>query len=137
MGGCKLAKEHNQLLSTPWISRVSLSGDNAMADTQANLGKALIWGGLTAFLYWGLFHFADRFQQLAHTTLDACVVQEAGQTSYYNEATAELCTAKGGEFIKGSWWYVFAPIALAFALSYTHGLFTGLFWEVVGLRAKK
>jgi hypothetical protein len=32
---------------------------------------------------------------------------------------------------------VFGPIALAFALSYTHGIFTGLFWDVVGLKAKK
>ena len=30
-----------------------------------------------------------------------------------------------------------AAIALAFALSYTHGLFTGLFWDLVGLKAKK
>jgi hypothetical protein len=72
-----------------------------MATSQANLGKALMWGGM-----------------------------------YYNDATAELCAAQGGTFIEGTWWYVFAPIALAFALSYTHGTFTSLFWDVVGLKAK-
>jgi hypothetical protein len=48
-----------------------------------------------------------------------------------------MCAAKGGHFVHGTWWFVFIPIALAFALSYTHGIFTGLFWDVVGLKAKK
>lgn len=55
----------------------------------------------------------------------------------YNKATPELCAAANGSFVEGTWWYVFAPIALAFALSYTRGLFTGLFWNVIGLKAKK
>ena len=108
-----------------------------MATSQASLGKALIWGGITASLYWGLFHFAGDFIRLAHTTLDACAIQEGLKTEYYEKASTELCAAKGGTFIEGTWWYVFAPIALAFALSYTHGIFTGLFWDVVGLKAKK
>lgn len=108
-----------------------------MASSQASLGKTLLWGGVTAALYWFLFQYADEFLRLAHTTLDACAVQEGTKTVYYNKATAELCTAQGGDFIEGSWWFVFAPIAMAFALSYTHGLFTGLFWDVVGLKAKK
>jgi len=107
-----------------------------MATSQANLGKALMWGGITALLYWGLFHFSHDFVRLAHVTLDACAVQEGVKTMYYNDATAELCSAQGGTFIEGTWWYVFAPIALAFALSYTHGTFTSLFWDVVGLKAK-
>ena len=65
--------------------------------------------------------------------LDACVVG----TDYYNKATPELCAAQNGTFIDGVWWYVFAPIALAFALSYTHGNFTGVFWDLFGLKAKK
>lgn len=104
-----------------------------MIKDKSKLGPALLWGGLTVALYWLLFHYSGGFEVLAHTTLDACVVG----TDYYNKATAELCTAEGGTFIEGKWWYVFAPIALAFALSYTHGLFTGLFWDVVGLKAKK
>lgn len=108
-----------------------------MATSQASLGKTLIWGGITALLYWVLFHYADEFLRLAHTTLDACVLQENMNTVYFNKATPEMCAAKGGSFIDGTWWYVFAPIAMAFALSFTHGLFTGLFWDVVGLKAKK
>jgi hypothetical protein len=108
-----------------------------MASSQASLSKTLFWGGLTAVLYWVLFNYAEDFLRLAHTTLDACAIQEGGTLNYYNKATAELCSAKGGTFINGTWWFVFAPIALAFALSYTHGIFTGLFWDVVGLKAKK
>lgn len=108
-----------------------------MASSQASLGKTLLWGGLTAVLYGALFFFADDFLRLAHTTQDACVVQEGMRTVYFNKASAELCAAKGGALIEGTWWFVFAPIAMAFALSYTHGLFTGLFWDVIGLKAKK
>jgi hypothetical protein len=106
-----------------------------MADSQANMGKTLFWGGITATLYWGLFHFAGDFQTLAHTTIDACAIQEVGKVSYLNKATPELCSAQGGEFIKGNWTHVLAPICLAFALSYTHGNFTSLFWDMVGLKA--
>lgn len=108
-----------------------------MAASQANLGKALLWGVITAGLYWFLFQYSEVFEQLAHTTLDACVVQQGAETVYYNKVTPELCAADNGSFIAGKWWYVFAPIGLAFALSYTHGLFTGLFWDVIGLKAKK
>lgn len=108
-----------------------------MAASQASLGKALLWGVITAGLYGFLFQYSEVFEHLAHTTLDACAVQNGAETVYYNKATAELCTAESGTFIEGKWWYVFAPIALAFALSYTHGLFTGLFWDVIGLKAKK
>ena len=108
-----------------------------MAISQASLGKALVWGGVTAVLYWFLFKYAGDFLRLAHTTIDACTVQQGMETVYYNKATAELCGVQGGTFIEGTWWYVFAPIAMAFALSYTHGIFTGQFWDVVGLKAKK
>jgi hypothetical protein len=108
-----------------------------MAASQTTLGKALVWGAITAGLYWFLFQYSGGFEKLAHTTLDACLVQEGAGTTYYNKATAELCAAENGAFIEGTWWYVFAPIALAFALSYTHGIFTGLFWDVIGLKAKK
>jgi len=108
-----------------------------MAINRAPLGKAMLWGVITAGLYWFLFQYADAFQRLAHTTLDACAIQQGSETVYYNKATAELCAAENGSFIEGNWLFVFAPIALAFALSYTHGLFSGLFWDVVGLKAKK
>ena len=108
-----------------------------MASSQASLGRTLFWGVVTALLYWVLFHYAEDFLRLAHTTLDACAVQDGMNIAYFNKATPELCQAKGGTFIHGTWWFVFAPIALALALSYTHGIFTGLFWDVVGLKAKK
>ncbi|MFN6961420.1 MAG: hypothetical protein ACK4N6_04190 [Rhodocyclaceae bacterium] len=31
-------------------------------------------------------------------------------------------------------WLVLVPIAIAFAISFTHGAFTGLFWEAMGLK---
>ncbi len=109
-----------------------------MPASHASLGKTLFWGGITAALYVFLFHYADDFLHLAHTTLDACVVVQDGmKTNYFSHATPELCTARGGSFIPGTWWFVLAPIAMAFALSYAHGIFTGLFWDVVGLNAKK
>ena len=107
-----------------------------MASSSASLGKTILWGGLTAVLYWVLFEYADEFTRLARTTLHACAVQETGQTVYYNKASAELCAAKGGTFIAGTWWFVFAPILMAFAVSYAHGIFTSRFWDVVGLKAK-
>jgi hypothetical protein len=108
-----------------------------MSVHQSNLGKALIWGVLTAGLYGFLFKYADIFKELAHTTIDACVIQETAGNAYYSKSTPERCAAENGTYVKGTWWFVFAPIALALALSYTHGIFTGLFWDVVGLRAKK
>ncbi|MFN4148598.1 MAG: hypothetical protein ACK4E4_03510 [Rhodocyclaceae bacterium] len=32
-------------------------------------------------------------------------------------------------------WLVLVPIAIAFAISFAHGAFTGLFWEAMGLKA--
>lgn len=108
-----------------------------MAVNLATLGKALVWGVLTVGLYLFLFVYADTFEHLAHTTLDTCLVQHGGGAMYFHKTTPDLCAAQNGSFIEGTWWLVFAPIALAFALSYTHGLFTGLFWDVIGLKAKK
>ena len=108
-----------------------------MASSQASLGKTLLWGGIAATLYGFLFYFADDFLRLAHTTQDACMVQSGTNINYFNEATPELCAEQGGTLIQGTWWYVLAPIAMAFALSYTHGIFTGLFWDLLGLKACK
>lgn len=108
-----------------------------MATEQAGLNKTLFWGAVSAALYWFLFQYANEFQQLAHTTLDACAVQADAGTIYYNKATPELCAEQGGVFIPGNWLKVFAPIAMAFVLSYAHGNFTGMFWDALGLKAKK
>lgn len=104
-----------------------------MSQEKIKLSKTLLWGLVTAALYWLLFHYAGEVLRLAHTTLDACAV---GGT-YFNKATPELCQAQQGTFIEGQWWYVLIPIAMAFAVSYAHGNFTSLFWDVLGLKAKK
>lgn len=108
-----------------------------MAVSKATLGKTLFWGALSAALYGFLFYFADEFVRLAQTTQNVCVVQTGTHMDYYSKATQELCAAKGGRFVEGTWWYVFAPILMAFAISFVHGNFTGLFWDLVGLKAKK
>lgn len=37
---------------------------------------------------------------------------------------------------RGRGWFV-VPVAIAFVFSIVHGAFTGLFWDVLGVRAKK
>ncbi|PIQ12750.1 MAG: hypothetical protein CO125_02190 [Hydrogenophilales bacterium CG_4_9_14_3_um_filter_59_35] len=108
-----------------------------MTRSRAGLGKTLFWGGISALFYFGLFYYAEEFLHLAHTTQDACAVTEGMDTLYYNKTTPDLCVAKGGSFIKGTWWFVFAPIAVAFTLSFVHGVATGLFWDRLGMKAKK
>jgi len=108
-----------------------------MTSSQAGLVKTLIWGGIATSLFGFLFQYADEFVRLAQITGDSCMVQKDMKTVYYSNATPELCAAKGGTFTEGSWWFVLAPIAMAFALSYTHGLFTGLFWDTLGLKPRK
>lgn len=108
-----------------------------MAASHTTWVKALGWGILTAGLYGFLFLYSETFERLAHTTLDTCLLHNNADTDYHHKVSHEQCAAEGGSFVEGTWWYVLAPIALAFALSYTHGIFTGLFWDVVGLKAKK
>lgn len=108
-----------------------------MSSSRASLGKTLSWGGMSALLYFALFTNAEDFLRLAHTTQDTCAVTEGLKSFYYNKATPELCAAKGGSFVKGTWWFVFAPVAVAFTLSFVHGVATGLFWDRLGLKAKK
>lgn len=37
---------------------------------------------------------------------------------------------------RGHWWFL-VPVAIAFLFSFVHGAFTGLFWDVLGIKAKK
>lgn len=37
---------------------------------------------------------------------------------------------------RGQWWFL-VPVAIAFLFSFVHGTFTGLFWDVLGIKAKK
>jgi hypothetical protein len=37
---------------------------------------------------------------------------------------------------QGKWTFI-VPIAIAFVFSFVHGAFTGQFWDVLGVKAKK
>lgn len=39
-------------------------------------------------------------------------------------------TSRGG-------WYFIAPVVVAFVFSFAHGTFTGHFWDILGIKAKK
>ncbi len=47
-----------------------------------------------------------------------------------NQETINNYFGKGG-------WYAFLPIITAFIFSFAHGAFTGSFWSVLGIEAKK
>lgn len=36
---------------------------------------------------------------------------------------------------QGGWYFLF-PVGVAFAVSYFHGAFTGMFWDLLGVKAK-
>lgn len=49
---------------------------------------------------------------------------------FFNEASVLEITRRG------QWWFL-APVAIAFLFSFVHGAFTSLFWDVLGVKAKK
>jgi hypothetical protein len=65
--------------------------------------RLLAFGGLTALLYWLLFH---------------------------NETRVLDVSSQGH-------WAFWIPVAIAFVFSFTHGTFTGEFWDALGIKAKK
>lgn len=67
----------------------------------------LTLGAVSACLYLLLFLFADRIAELAHATRD-------------------------GEKL-----YALVPLTIAMVFSFVHGAFTGHFWDLLGLRARK
>ena len=40
-------------------------------------------------------------------------------------------------FTRTDGWYPALPVLTAFAFSFTHGAFTGYFWEVLGITARR
>ncbi len=74
-----------------------------MTDKSKEIGPALLFGSITAALYFLLFHFERDILRL---------------------------TGRGG-------WTFVIPIAIAFAMSYSHGNFTAAFWDFLGVKAKK
>jgi hypothetical protein len=71
------------------------------------LATTLILGVASAALYALLFLFADELVELAHLTRE------------------------------GNKLYALIPLAIAMVFSLVHGAFTGYFWDLLGLRAKK
>lgn len=71
------------------------------------LVKTLALGAVTAFLFLLLFLFSDQLIELAVRT-------------------------RQGEKV-----YALVPIAIALVFSFVHGAFTGQFWDLLGLKAKK
>lgn len=67
----------------------------------------LVLGGASLLLYLLLFVFADRLTELAHLTSE------------------------------GHRLYALIPLLIAMVFSFVHGAFTGRFWDLLGLRAKK
>lgn len=48
-------------------------------------------------------------------------------------ALPEMAAAARG----GQWAYALVPLAIALIFSFVHGAFTGHFWDVLGLQARK
>lgn len=105
-----------------------------MERNQVHWGKAMFWGTLTAALYALIFANAELLLHMAQTTPSACVVGQGSSAIYFHKAGLEACAAQGGHLVPGHGWHVLLPIMLAFAISYVHGAFTGLFWELMGLK---
>lgn len=99
-----------------------------------NWSKTVFWGAVTATLYAAMFYYADFILHLTQTTPDSCVIGSGAQATYLHHVDALACTAQGGHIEPGTWWHVLPLILIAFAISYTHGAFTGLFWDMMGLK---
>jgi hypothetical protein len=69
--------------------------------------KVIALGTLTALLYLLLFLFSDHLLQFAAATR------------------------------QGEKMYALVPLAIALLFSFVHGAFTGQFWDLMGLKAKK
>ena len=114
-----------------------LQGDNDMNLRSSNLVKMLAWGTASIGCYAGLFTYSTDLINLAQTTASSCLVGSGSEAVFYHKVTPELCAEKGGIFQDSNKLNVLVPIAIVFSLSIIHGAFTGLFWEVIGLRAAK
>jgi hypothetical protein len=84
-----------------------MSAHVSRAGASRALVTTLILGAASAGLYLLLFLFADRLPELAAAT-------------------------RQGEQL-----YALVPLAIAMVFSFVHGAFTGHFWDLLGLRAKK
>jgi hypothetical protein len=84
-----------------------MSASNSAGRSPRALVLTLTLGAASAGLYFLLFVYADSFAAIAAATHD------------------------------GHKLYALIPIAIAMVFSFVHGAFTGHFWDLLGLRAKK
>ena len=61
--------------------------------------------------------------------LGVVVASLYGMLFAYEKTVIRLCS-------QGGWWFVF-PVSVAFVFSIFHGAFTGLFWDVLGVKPKR
>ena len=84
-----------------------MSASSSSGRSSRALVLTLVLGAASAGLYVLLFLFADRLTELAQLTRE------------------------------GNKLYALVPLAIAMVFSFVHGAFTGHFWDLLGLRAKK
>ena len=83
------------------------SGSNAKRFLSRALVSTVIMGGISAALYFLLYLYSGVLAELA------------SETRHGNKI------------------YALVPLAVALLFSFVHGAFTGRFWDLLGLRAKK
>ena len=84
-----------------------MSPSTSVGRSPRALVVTLVLGAVSAGLYVLLFLFSDKLTELAAAT-------------------------RAGEKL-----YALVPLAVAMVFSFVHGAFTGHFWDLLGLRAKK
>lgn len=94
------------------MSKQAETKDQSGADSDSRPSIAAIsitlgLGVLSAILYYLLYQYGDDIRRLAEIT-------NAGDKQYF-----------------------YVPIVIALVFSFVHGAFTGHFWDVLGLKAKK
>ena len=101
------------------------------------LAKLIFWGCVVFLLYGALFAFSGQIEFLALTTPNTCIVASNDSTRSLYRIDAQRCMEINGYWQAGHWWQVVIPVVIAFAISLAHGIFTGLFWDVMGLKPAK
>jgi hypothetical protein len=84
-----------------------MSASSSAGRSSRALVLTLVLGAASAVLYLLLFLYSDRLTELARLTRE------------------------------GDKLYALVPLAVAMVFSLVHGAFTGHFWDLLGLRAKK
>jgi hypothetical protein len=84
-----------------------MSASSSPGRSSRALVLTLVLGAASAVLYLLLFLYSDRLTELARLTRE------------------------------GDKLYALVPLAVAMVFSLVHGAFTGHFWDLLGLRAKK